>query len=153
ALPGYVANGIPSLKHIGIDGRVLVFTLLACLATGTIFGLAPALQASKPDLNEFLKEGGGTFIEGIRRGRLRSLLVVSEMALTVVLLISAGLMVRSFLRLMDVNPGFRPERLLTAEVALPGTKYSDQRQVIGFYKKVIDQVKSLPDVQSAGAAS
>ena len=145
---------IPRLSEINIDGRVLGFTFLVSLLTGVIFGLVPALQATKPDLNETLKaEGARGSTGGIRKQRFRSFLVISEVALTVLLLIGAGLMIKSFYSLQKVNLGFNPESVLTMQVNLPATKYSEDSQIISFYEQVLQRIQALPGVQSAGAAT
>ncbi|HEX8184828.1 MAG TPA: ABC transporter permease [Blastocatellia bacterium] len=141
----------PRLNEINIDERVLGFTLLVSLLTGVIFGLVPALQASKPDLNETLKaEGARGSTGGVRKQLARSLLVISEVSLTVMLLIGAGLMIKSFYSLQKVQLGFNPESVLTLQVNLPGTKYSEDNQIISFYDQVIQKVRALPGVESAG---
>src|SRR6185503_1394029 len=114
---------IPRLNQVGIDGLVLAFTFGISLLTGFVFGLVPALQASKPDLNETLKEGSRGSTGGIHGKRVRSLLVVSEIALSLILLIGAGLLIRSFFQLQKFDLGFNPNNLLTMRVQLPGTKY------------------------------
>jgi putative ABC transport system permease protein len=141
---------IPRLNQVGIDGRVLSFTLLISLTTGLIFGLVPALQASKPDLNETLKEGGRASTGGNRSSRMRSLLVVSEIALSLVLLIGAGLMIKSFIHLQQFNLGFNPKNLLTIRVGLPWPKYGEGDRAAVFYRQLIERVENLQGVQSAG---
>ncbi|MBK9314236.1 MAG: ABC transporter permease [Acidobacteria bacterium] len=138
---------IPRADQIDVDGRVLAFTLLISLLTGVIFGLAPALQASRSDLNETLKEGG----RGTKTGnqRLRGVLVVVEVGLSLVLLIGAGLMIKSFWRLLEVEPGFDSKNLLNVELSLPEAKYAEDPQRIGFYKSVLERVSSIPGVGSA----
>jgi predicted permease len=139
-------------KDINIDAKVLGFTLLVSLVTGVIFGLAPALHASRPDLNESLKEGGkGT--AGVARSRVRGLLVISEVALALVLLIGAGLLINSFLRLRSVDPGFNADNLLTMKVVLPRLKYPDPVRRTAFYDELLQRVSSLPGVQSAGVTT
>jgi predicted permease len=125
-------NNIPRAAEIGIDPRVLGFTLLISLFTGVLFGLVPALQASKSGLNETLKEGGRGTTGGARQRRVRAYLVVTEIALALVLLVGAGLMIKSFVRLLDVDPGFRTQNLLTMQIALPGAKYGRPHQVSAF---------------------
>lgn len=144
---------IPRLSEIDIDGRVLGFTFLVAILTGVIFGLAPALQASKPDLNETLKEGARGSTGGLGRQRVRSLLVISEVALTALLLIAAGLMLRSFYSLQMVKPGFDPENTLTMMVNLPPSKYADDHQIEAFYEQALERIEGLPGVQSAGAVT
>jgi len=141
---------IPRLAQSMVDGRVLAFTLLVAALTGVVFGLAPALQASKPDLVEALKEGSQAAAGGFGRLRLRNLLVVSEVALSFVLLVGAGLMVRSFIRLRAVNPGFDPHHLLTVMVRLSPERYPDPTLRTSFFKEVLHRVEALPGVESAG---
>ena len=129
---------------------MLGFTLLVALFTAVVFGLAPAFQASKIDLNEALKQGGGR--TGLNAGgnRLRSAMVVAEVALALVLLVGAGLLIQTFLKLRDQYSGLRPENVLTLRTVLPGSKYPEQPQRAAFYKQVLERVKSLPGVVSAG---
>jgi putative ABC transport system permease protein len=141
---------LPRLREVDLDGRVLSFTMLAALLSGLIFGLAPALQSSRADFNESLKEGGRAGTESHGRKRLRGLLVVAEVALTLVLLVGAGLMLKSFLRLQEVNPGFRPDHLLTAQISLPPARYAEDHKIITFYQELINRMKSLPGVQAVG---
>jgi putative ABC transport system permease protein len=150
----FVAFGpkdIPRLQEIGLDARVLAFSILIAVATGVAFGLAPALQISKPDLHDSLKEGGRGSTSG--RHRLRNALVVSEVAIALVLLVGAGLMIKSFQQLLQLNLGFRPEKTLTMRLSLPSTKYKGDAQVTAFYGQLLDKVKALPGVVSAGAIS
>jgi putative ABC transport system permease protein len=141
---------IPRLKEAGMDGRVLGFTLLLALLTTLIFGLAPAWQASKPDLNDVLKEEGRGASSSSGR-RLRSLLIVAEVAVSVVLLVGAGLMIKSFVQLQSVNAGFDTRNLLTMEITLPPSRYGQNQQQIAFFQQALEQMKSLPGVQAAGA--
>ena len=141
---------IPRLKEAGVDGRVLGFTLLLSLLTTLIFGLAPALQASKPNLNEALKEEGRGASSG-SGGRLRSLLVIGEVAVSVVLLVGAGLMIKSFVQLQGVNAGFDAHNLLTMEITLPASRYGQNQQQIGFFQQALERIKSLPGVKAVGA--
>jgi putative ABC transport system permease protein len=158
---------LPRLDEVGVNVPVLVFTLFVVLLTGLISGLAPALGASKPDLNESLKEAARGAGEGFRGRGLRSLLVVSEVALALVLLCGAGLLINSFLRLRRVDPGFNPEKILTVQVNLPRTKYADvtgigtkgdtkgfklwtvRPQQAAFIEEVLQRLKALPGVVSA----
>jgi len=146
-------GNLPRPAEIGIDNRVLGYTLLVSLLTGVVFGLIPALQSSRPDFNEALKDGGRSGSASPRRQRARSLLVVSEVALALVLLISAGLLLKSFLRLQNVNPGFSPDNVLTVEIGLPEQKYADDKQIADFYRQVIARARSLPGVEAVGAIS
>jgi len=144
---------LPRLAEIRIDTRVLLFTLGVSLVTGVLFGLAPALQASKTDLNESLKESGRSAMGGRRRQRARNLLVVVEVALSLVLLVGAGLLTKSFIRLQKVSPGFASDHLLTVNLALPRTKYKDNAQRSLFFKQVVERVRALPGVEVAAAVS
>ncbi|HZF37533.1 MAG TPA: ABC transporter permease, partial [Blastocatellia bacterium] len=140
---------IPRLAEISLDGRVLGFTFLLSLATGVVFGLAPALQASKLDLSAAIKDGGRNGDSA--RNRTRSLLVVAEVALSLVLLVGAGLLVRSFTGLMDVNPGFDPRNVLTMYVGLPEYRYAERERQSVFYEQLLERVRRLPGVEAAGA--
>jgi putative ABC transport system permease protein len=140
---------LPRLSSIGIDGWVLAFTLGVSLLTGIIFGLLPALSASKLDVNEALKEGGRASTGGIARHRIRSLLVVSEIALALVLLIGAGLLIKSIWKLRTVDPGFNPENLLTMRIELPEARYKDIPKQIQFRERALEAVNALPGTQAA----
>jgi putative ABC transport system permease protein len=144
---------LPRLNQIGIDGRVLGFSLVVSVLTAVIFGLVPALQASKPDLNESLKEGGRGATTGTQGRRVRNALVVAEVAIALVLLIGAGLMIRSFLHLQRTDVGFNPDNLLTMRVQLSGTKYREGTAVSTFYQQLLERVEALPGVKAAGAVS
>jgi putative ABC transport system permease protein len=153
ALVALAPTDLPRLEQVGIDGRVLVFTLGISLLTGVIFGLVPALQASKPDINDALKEGGRGSSGGAAGIRVRNLLVVSEIALSLLLLVGAGLLIRSFIRLQQFELGFNPNNLLTMRVQLPGSKYRESKQVTTFYQQLLERIEAVPGVQSAGAIS
>ena len=143
-------SAIPRSREIGLDWRVLAFTLGVSVLTGILFGLVPALQAREVDVHETLKEAGrGTSA----RHWLRSSLVIVEVATTMVLLIGAGLMIRSFYRLQNVNPGFSYENLTSFTVALPGRKYTTPEQRSQFFNRLVANLRTLPGVQSVGAAS
>jgi putative ABC transport system permease protein len=143
-------NAIPRSKEIGLDWRVMAFTIGVSFVTGILFGLVPALQAGVVDVHETLKETGrGTS----RRHWLRSSLVVVEVGTTLVLLIGAGLMIRSFYRLQKVNPGFSYEHLTSFSVALPEKKYKTNEQQEGFYKRLLENLRGLPGVEATAAAS
>jgi len=145
-------NAIARLEEVNLDWRVLGFTLgIACL-TGIIFGLAPALQLSRPDLQHTLKDGvrGSSSSAG---QRLRGILVVAEVALSLVLLIGAGLLIRSFTRLQNVDPGFQTERLLTMNIVMSQAKARDLASITNFYQKVVERVESLPGVKAASVAT
>ncbi|HEV3410232.1 MAG TPA: ABC transporter permease [Chthoniobacterales bacterium] len=145
-------DNIPRLDEIKIDPRVLAFTFGISLLTGLLFGLIPALQASRPDLNDALKEGSRGSTAG-RSGTLRNVFVVAEVSLALVLLIGAGLMIRSFVRLQSVEPGFQPENVLTMRVQLPRKKYAEPHQITDFFKQAQERVAALPGVQAVGAIS
>ncbi len=147
AIPGE----LPFWMNFGIDLRVLGFTIGITVLTGLIFGAAPALQTSRVDLNDTLKEGGRGSTGG--GGRSRNLLVVTEIALSLVLLVGAGLMIQSFLRLRRVNIGLEPKNLLTATVILPRAKYKEADQRRTFYKQLLERVRTLPGVQNAAVTS
>jgi len=140
---------LPRLQEITVDARALSFLLGLALLAVLLCGLAPALQASKTDLQETLKEGDRG--AGAGRQRTRSLLVVSEVAMSLVLLVGAGLMVRSFLRLTQVNPGFAPDHVLTMQVALPASKYPEPPQRRAFFQQALERIRALPGVSSVGA--
>jgi predicted permease len=150
-------GNIPRLEAIHIDGTVLAFTFATSLATGLLFGLAPAWSAVRVDVNTTLKSGGrsGQSDGGLHlaRGRLRGLLVVAELALSLMLLIGAGLLIRSFVRLGAVPPGFTPDRVLTMQVVVNGPKYRKPGTMRQFYKQVEERVSSLAAVRSVGFAS
>jgi putative ABC transport system permease protein len=146
-------ESIPRLRETGVDASVLVFTLAVSLLTGLVFGLVPALQVSRPDLSDALKEGSRSATDGLRRNRVRSTLVVTELALALVLLAGAGLMMRSFARLLDVDPGFNPEGILAAGVPLPSVKYPEDVQRVAFFERVRERVRELPGVVAASVVS
>jgi len=148
ALPAGV-DEIPRGDWIRIDPKVLGFTLLISLVTGVVFGLAPAVQISRPNLNETLKDGGKSLAGGRRGSRLRDSLVVTEVALATVLLLGAGLMLRSFDKLLAVEPGFDPENVLTMQVWLPETKYTDGDKIAAFYQQTLERIREVPGVRSA----
>jgi putative ABC transport system permease protein len=139
---------MPRMQDVRLDGRVLVFTLLVSLLTGLVFGLIPALRAARADQNEALKEGGRGG-EGLRRNRLRSALVVAEVASAMTLLVGAGLLIKSFVRLQRVNLGFDPHQVLTLRVELPDARYREARQIINFNQEFLRRVERLPGVRSA----
>ena len=144
---------LPRLAEIGINRTVFLFTFAISVVTGIIFGLVPALQASKPDLNEGLKESGRGATGNPRRHRVRALLVVSEVALSLVLLVGSGLMIRSFARLLAVDPGFKADHVLTAFVSLPPSKYSKPEEQAAFFERLIDGLRTVPGVSAAGVVT
>lgn len=140
----------PRLAEINTDWRVLAFTVIASMLTGVLFGLAPALQISRGDVQDYLKESGRGTAGSLRHNRLRNLLIISEVALSVVLLAGAGLLFRSFLRLQAVQPGFNSQRVLTARVEPSGTNYRSDPDYIAFYDQVLKRVQAIPGVEAAG---
>jgi predicted permease len=143
----------PVLTSIEIDIRVLAFTFTLSIITGIIFGLAPALYASKTNLNEALKESGRQPQTSPGRNRLRNSLVVAEIALTLVLLVCAGLLIKTVVRLNGSNPGFNPQNLLTMNMGLPFATYPRRENWVAFYKQVIDRIETLPGVKGVGITS
>jgi putative ABC transport system permease protein len=152
-LQTFIPETISQVKGVTVDAKVLGFTLLVSLLTGLVFGLAPATQASNFNLNETLKEGGRDSAAGARGNRIRGLLVVAEVAVSLVLLIGAGLLINSFLRLRNVDPGFRTNNLLTMKVVLPETKYPDHARRTAFYTDLVQRVEALPGVKSAAVTT
>jgi putative ABC transport system permease protein len=143
---------IPYPHAIALDWRVLVFTGAISLLTGFLFGLAPAARACRADLNESLKEGTRRTTVTLRSRHTSDLLVVSELALAAVLLVGGGLLLKSYALLESVNPGFQPRKLLTLCVNLPTSRYSDNSKRALFFEQVLERIKSVPGVQSAGAS-
>jgi predicted permease len=141
---------IPRVDTIGIDARVILFLIGVTVLTGMVFGLAPAMHASAVNLMDTLKDGGRGGSDGNRRNRLRSFLVASEFALALILLIGAGLMVRSFFALQSIDPGFNPNRVLSMAVSVAGTQESEPHRRAIFYQQVIERVRALLGVEAAG---
>jgi len=141
----------PRLNEIAIDWRVFGFTLSVTVLAGLLFGLLPALQISRPNLNEALKDSGQRGSDTGGRNRAGGLLIVSEIALSFVLLAGAGLLIKSFLHLREINPGFNPDNVLAVRLSLPPGKYAQGEPRAQIYKQLLDQVKATPGVQSAGA--
>jgi putative ABC transport system permease protein len=144
---------IPRLKEVSVDGRVLGFALLSSFFTAIAVGLIPALQASKTDVKEWLKESSRGASGGLRGQRARSVLVIAEVALSLVLLIGAGLMIKSFARLQRIDLGFNSNNVLTMELNLPLARYPQNEAVNAAYRSVIERIKSVPDVQAVAAVS
>ena len=141
---------IPRLGEVHIDHTVLLVTLLIAIGTGIAFGIVPGLASGKVDLTESLKEGGRGSTTGRRHNRLRNALVIGEVALALVLLTGAGLLLKSFVRLGDVNPGFNPEQVLTSEISLPALRYPDKKAQADFFAELQRRVAALPGVKHAG---
>jgi predicted permease len=150
-------GNIPRLEEVGINGTVLAFTFSLALATGVLFGLAPAWRAIKLDPNSSLKAGGrGGQANGglyLKRHRLRGLLIVSELAISLVLLIGAGLLIRSFVRLQSVPPGFNADHVITMQIVANDTKYHDDKVLSAFYREIESRIARLPGVDAEGAVS
>jgi len=147
ANPGEAEKFAAGWNQLGINFPVLAFTIGLSLISGLLFGLLPAFQASNPNLNNSLKEGGRTGGGGSHR--LRSSLVVFEIALSLILLVGAGLLVRSFLSLLKTNPGFEPDHLMTMSLVVPGTKYKEDSQVVAFYRELVQRAQQVPGVKDA----
>ena len=140
---------VPRLAEVNLDLRVLLVTLGVAVGTGIVIGLIPALASGKPELTEALKEGGRGATSGLRRNRLRNALVIAEVAFALVLLVGASLLLKSFVRLQNVHPGFESKNVLTMEVALPVLKYPRGKPVADFYAEITRRVKALPGVEAA----
>jgi putative ABC transport system permease protein len=143
------AKTVPRLSEVNLDTTVLLVTFVISVGTGVLFGIVPAIASAKPELTEALKEGGRSSTVGARRNQVRNSLVVAEIALALVLLIGAGLLMKSFIHLENVNPGFNPKNVVTAELSLPVLKYARGKPVIDFYAEVVRRVSALPGVQAA----
>jgi predicted permease len=150
-LLAFLPPAVPRADSIGIDVWVLAFALAASLVSGIIFGLVPALHSSRTDLSRSLKEGERSVSDSRGRRRVRGILVISEFALAMVLLVSAGLLIRSFIRLIEVKPGFDPRNVLTMNVILPSTRYSKPADMATFYRTAIERFQNVPGVRAAGA--
>jgi predicted permease len=146
-------SALPRIAQVQLNLPVLGFTMGVALVTGILFGLWPALQASSAFTHESLKEGGRSGTEGRGRHRLRGTLVVAEVTLSLVLLAGAGLLIRSFWRLEDVDPGFQAQNVLTLRLSLPEARYGDPVKIRNFYRELVRRVRELPGVHAAGAIS
>jgi len=147
------ATALPRVVSTQIDLGALVFTFFVAVGTGILFGLAPALEAGRGLYHETLKEGGRSSSEGRTSQRLRRLFVVAEAGLAVLLLAGSGLLLRSFVKLLAVDPGFRPEGVLTMQVSLPNATYAKPEQQRAFFQELVSRVEHLPSVEAAGAIS
>jgi putative ABC transport system permease protein len=146
-------GNLPRLHDVHLDGRVLVFTLFVSLGTGLVFGLVPALQATRTNLSESLKREGRGMTAGRRRHRLRSGLVIAEVALSLILLVDAGLMIRSFVRVNSQPPGYQTSHLLAVDIGLPETKYRNLRERAAFFDELLERAAHTPGIESVGAVS
>ncbi len=150
-------KSIPRLQHVGIDGRVLLFTLLLSVLSGILFGLAPALRVSRPDLNATLKDASrgsaGTNAVWGHGNNVRRLLVVAELAISVVLLIGAGLLIKSFARLQNVSPGFSAHEVLTFDLTMTGKKYLDKQTILNTYRQLWGRLEQMPGVSASGGVT
>jgi putative ABC transport system permease protein len=144
---------IPTREKITIDVSVIAFTFLMSLLTGLFSGLVPAWQAAKTDLNQALRENSRSATGARRLKLIRSVLIVAEISLSLVLLVSAGLLIKSFWKLMQINPGFQPENVVTCNINLPRAKYAQEWQQAEFFRRTLEQVRAIPGVQSAGFAT
>ncbi len=146
-------KSIPLLNEVAVDRRVLAFALVLAIATAVLFGLAPFAEFSRGAAGEALKQAGGRAGGGRHAGRLRAALVTAEVALSLMLLIGAGLLLRSFERAIASDPGFRPAQVLTASVTLPGVAYTSTAQARSFYERLLERLGRLPGVESVGAGT
>jgi putative ABC transport system permease protein len=146
----YGPSNIPRLREVTLDLPVFAFALCVSVATGILFGLAPAFGATRKDLAASLQEGGRSSAGAPASQRLRNALLVSQVALALVLVISAGLLTRTFFRLLGANGGFNPESVLTFQLPLPALKYMDQNHIVAFYQSALSRLRSIPGVDSAG---
>ena len=145
--------GFPRASEIHVDAAVLLFTLLISVTTGLLFGIIPALHAARCEPRQGLSESGRSSTGGVSSARMRNALVVAEVSLSFVLLVGAGLMLRSLLNLLNSEPGFRPQHVLTAAISLPGVNYHETDSVNRFYERLVSDVGAIPGVQAAGVGS
>lgn len=153
ALIAFAPPDMPRLTEVSLDGSVIAFSLIVSILSGVMFGIAPALQSSKTDLAGSLKESGTRSTESPGRHRLRGGLVVSEVALALILLIGAGLMIKSLIRLQKIDPGFNPDNVVTMRLSLPQARYPEAGKQRAFYGQLLESIKTLPGVQSASAVN
>jgi putative ABC transport system permease protein len=144
-------TAFPRLAQAGLDWPTMMFTILVAVATGLFFGVVPALQVSQSATQDSLREGGRSSTAGGHHQHVRRLLVVAEVALSLALLSGAGLLIKSFMRLLEVDPGFKSEGILTMRVVLPQARYSQPEQMRNFFRELMDRVSTIPGVQSVGA--
>jgi putative ABC transport system permease protein len=153
SIPSFIVEHVAGLKHLQLDSRVFLFTLVVAIATGLVTGLAPAWHLSRPNVNDTLKEGGRNSTPSVARHRLRRLLVISEVALSLVLLVGAGTMVKGFQSLAATDMGFDRSHVLTFHVALPEEKYLNKDRVRAYYDRVLRDIAALPGVESAACVT
>ena len=146
-------DSIPDVNSIHLNLHVLGFLLAISFLVGIALGMAPAWHASRVHLSESLKESGGAGLGGTTGGNLRSVLVVAEIALSLVLLVGAGLMIRSFARLLSIDPGYDPNKLLTFQISLPDSRYPKDSHVFAFYREALDRISACPGVQSVAISN
>jgi len=144
--------GVPRLQEVTLDWRVLVFTLVISALTGVFFGLIPALGAARANVAESLKEGNQRTAGSASHAALRSAFLVSQVALALVLVVSAGLLVRTFYHMLSVDPGFRPTQVVAFDLSLPALKYPDQDHIVPVYSRILENIRSVPGVEYAGVA-
>jgi predicted permease len=147
------AGKLPRVQMIGVDARMFAFTLAATVLTALLFGLTPALHASRASLANSLKEGGRGSTTGLSSGRLRSVLVMAELALALVLLAGGGLLMRTFVNLERVTPGFDPHSVMTMSLDLPDARYPNEKSAIAFYRQLLERLEQQPGVRAAGVTS
>ncbi|MFN7949898.1 MAG: ABC transporter permease [Blastocatellia bacterium] len=152
ALKAIAPADTPRLAEINVSAGVLLFALAITLLTAVLCGLIPALQSTKPDLNHTLKESARQ-VGGVQSQRLRSALIVAEVALSLVLLVGAGLMIRSFARVQQIAPGLQVERLVTMELNAPRVRYPDEARVLAFYRSIVERLEATPGIESAAVSS
>ena len=152
-LTSYMPANLPRLNEIALDNRALLFTLAVSIFTGVVFGLIPALQSSSPNLNDCLKEGGKDAANIGSSNRLRNVFAVAEIALALILLAGAGLMLRSFLKLQDVDPGFNSQRVIALQMQLPNTRYKEPAQFGPYFSQLLEGVTASSGVESAALIS
>ncbi len=152
-MTGLIPTGTLGGASVNLNGAVLLFTAGVIVLAAFIFGLAPAWHSTKQDIQSELKEGGRTASAGAAQNRLRGVLAVAEISLALILLVGAGLMMKSLYKLMSVDPGFRPERVLTMEMYLSSQRYSKDPAVLNFWQQVLDRVRALPGVESAAVGT
>ena len=150
AITKFLPGDFPRLNEIHLDLRVLAFTFAASIFTGILFGLVPALQISRPDVQDSMRESGRGLAGSLRKSRFRQTLIVAEVALSVVLLAGAGLLFRSFMQLQSVNTGFVSQQVLSARITVAGSNYTENPHFVKFYNQVLEKVSALPGVQDVG---